>query len=119
MKTLLVAAIKTSTVWKNQSPPDMHCIFQNCQHGNTTISLGNIPCDSQTLLQSVLKALIHLQTREYTHYAAPPLQGPQRDGMNLRLADGDKALNMEGGWGVDSTSWRQPTHRQTSYLAVQ
>ena len=43
--------------------PDMHCNFKDCQYDIKVISLGNIPCDSQPILQSVLKALIHLQNR--------------------------------------------------------
>lgn len=44
MKILLVAALDTSI-----HPPDVQCISQNCPYDNTIIiSLGNIPCDSQT-----------------------------------------------------------------------
>lgn len=100
MKTVL-AAVNTSIVIKQQSPPDISCNVWICQHGNTTISSGNIPCDSKTFLQSVLKALIHLQTREYAHYAAPPLQSPQRNRMNSYLADSETRLwtwrGVEGG----------------------
>lgn len=72
-------------------------VLQNSPYGNTILSLSNIPCDSQTLLQSVLKALIHLWTREYTLYAAPPLWSPQRNSMNSCLADRETRLWTRGG----------------------
>lgn len=62
------------------------------------------------------------KTGEYTHYAAPPLQSSQRNSVNSCLADGETRLRVRGEdrvGGSYCTSWRQPTHRQTSYLAVQ